>query len=602
MRTTLLSLCLAAIPLLAPRAAGAQENPLLWTTPGHSRVIYAVALSPDGKLLASAGVDNKIKLWNTSDGTLLLTLKGRAFYSNALVFFPDGKRLASADGDGAVRIWDAATGAETARLGGRRDPELSLTIFPDGERLASGGTDGKVRLWRADGRKPYRTIAAHPGYATAVAVSPDGKLLASSSASDPLVRVWDTGTGAAVAKFEGHSEAVNSLAFSPSGERLASAGEDGTVKVWGLNGGLCLQTYSPRKPVYALAYAPDGAHIFSGGADDAVSIWNASGEGGPAAVLAGHSGAVKALAASADGKYLASGGLDKTLKFWLTPWEAKARKAAVAAAEENAKNYELHYKAGLRLMDAPTMENLKRANQEFTLALSHRTTQEAREKLSEASLALKAEEDRRRALAMTALKALLAAGTLLLLWRLAAGLTRKARARKTLPDEIKRQTLSGSYDKALDLYREFRSIGGDPGKLHASELRDLYHSLRIIDELPKEDLPCRFLLEYSAAYAKDGNYRLAAAMLRSGKLADDLATPGDFDAFAAIHRQAGGIESLLAVRLRAETYSNLAEAFHRAGDRDGCQKACGLKEQFYPGGLSPRDKELLAEARKAGQP
>lgn len=504
MRTTLLSLCLAAIPLLAPRAAGAQENPLLWTTPGHSRVIYAVALSPDGKLLASAGVDNKIKLWNTSDGTLLLTLKGRAFYSNALVFFPDGKRLASADGDGAVRIWDAATGAETARLGGRRDPELSLTIFPDGERLAS-------------------------------------------------------------------------------------AGEDGTVKVWGLNGGLCLQTYSPRKPVYALAYAPDGAHIFSGGADDAVSIWNASGEGGPAAVLAGHSGAVKALAASADGKYLASGGLDKTLKFWLTPWEAKARKAAVAAAEENAKNYELHYKAGLRLMDAPTMENLKQANLEFAQALSYRTTQEATHKLSEASLALKAEEDRRRALAVTALKALLA-----------AGLTRKARARKTLPDEIKRQTLSGSYDKALDLYREFRSIGGDPGKLHAPELRDLYHSLRIIDELPKEDLPCRFLLEYSAAYAKDGNYRLAAAMLRSGKLADDLTGPADFDAFAAIHRQAGGIESLLAVRLRAETYSNLAEAFHRAGDNAGCQRACGLKEQFYPGGLSPRDKELLAEARKAG--
>lgn len=600
MKTFILSVTFSAA-LFSAAGSAAEETPLLWTTLGHSRVIYAVALSPDGKRLASASVDNTIKLWNASDGTLLRTLGG-AVYSNGLAFFPGGRRLASADGDGAVRIWDTETGAVEAKLGGRGDPALAVAVFPGGERLVSGGADGKVRFWRAEARNPYRTIAAHPGYATAVAVSPDGKKTASGSASSPLVRVWDAETGAAAGKFEGHTEAVNALAFSPSGERLASAGEDGTIKVWGLSGGLCLQTYSPRKPVYALAYSPDGSHIFSGGADDAVSVWSAAGAGGPAASLTGHSGAVKALAVSEDGKYLASGGLDKTLKFWLTPWEARARKAAVAAAEENAKNYELHYKAGVQLMSEPTLDNLKQANQEFAQALSYRSTPECREKLSEASQALLAAERRRRQQAMAALKALLGVGALLLLWRLAAGLSRKARARKTLPDEIKRQTLSGSYDKAMDLYREFRSIGGDPGKLHAAELRDLYHSLRIIDELPKEDLPSRFLLDYAAAYAKDGNYRLAAAMLRSGRLADDLAKPEDFDAFAAVHRQAGGIESLLAVRLKPETYSGLAEAFSRAGDHAGCLKACALKEQFYPGGLSPRDSELLASARKAGQP
>jgi hypothetical protein len=597
MRQYIFLFCLAAaLPQAAP--ARAAEGLLLRTINGHSRVIYAAALSPDGKVLASASVDNTIKLWNVSDGALLRTLGSRAGYSNALAFFPGGGRLASADSDGVIRIWDAATGALAEALGRRGDPALAVAVFPGGERLASGDADGTLRLWRAGSRRPVRAIRAHPGYVTAVAVSPDGKLLASASASEPIVRLWNAETGKAAGRLEGHSGAVNALDFSPSGERLVSAGEDGAVKVWGVSGGLCIQTLKSNKAVNAAVYSPDGAYIFSGGADDSVQVWKADGGTAPMAVLEGHAGVIKAIAAARDGKFLVSGGFDKALKIWLTPWEAKVRKAAVAAAEENARKFEEHYKAGLTLLSSPTMDNLRQATQEFTQALSYRDDPDCRAKLGEASAALVAKEKQRRLLAANALKGLAAVFFLLAVLKVLAVARRKSGERKSLPDEIKRQTLLGSYDKALELYKRYRAIGGDPEKLHAAELRDLYHSLRAIDELPKESLPYGFLLGWSAGYAKEGNYRLAALMLRGGQLADEFGKPEDFDAFAAIHRQAHGMEGLLAVRLKPETYSSLAEAFARAGDHAGCLRACALKRQFYPGNLSPRDQELLAAAQK----
>lgn len=594
----ILSALIFLTAVLAASGVLAGESLLLRTLRGHSRSVYALALSPDGTVLASAGVDNAIKLWNPSDGAPLGEMKTRGTYSSSLAFFPDGKKLVSADSDGRVRIWDPASGETVLALTGHGDPALAVTVFPDGERLASGGADGTVRLWRTTSRRPVRITRAHPGYVTAIAVSPDGSLLASGSASDPVIRLWRTDTGRPAGKFEGHSGAVTALDFSPSGERLLSAGEDGTVKVWAISGGLCIETYKSNKPLNAAAYSPDGTHIFAAGADDSVVVWRAGSGGGTEAMMEGHTGVIKALAVSRDGKFLASAGFDKAVKIWLTPWEAKARAEAVAAAETKAKKYEEHYKTGVRLMSEPTMENLRQATQEFTQALTYRDEPECRAKLGESSAALVALEKRRRLLLANALRGIAAVFFVLAIAKFWSVLRRKSRDRITLPDEVKRQTLLGNYDKAMEAYKRYMAIGGDPGRLHAAELRDLYHSLRMIDELPGEALPYGFLLGYGEAYAREGNYRLAAVMLRAGQLADEFRRPEDFDVFAGIYRQAHGPEGMLAVRLKPETYSSLAEAFHRAGDHAGCIAACGLKRNFYPDKFSTRDQELLAAAQK----
>jgi len=602
MNKIFLSLYFISALVYSPGAASAEESLLVNTIRGHSRIVHAVAFSPDGKYLASGGADNALRIWNAEDGSLVKTLKGHASFVNSAAFSPDGKSLLSSGGDGQAKLWDLESGYCVSTLRADKDSVWSAVFFPDGKSLATGGADGIIRLWKTGSKNPYKKIRAHAGYINTLSVSPDGKYLASGSASENNVKVWNAETGAAKATLEGHHGAINSLAFSKSGEQLISGSEDGTVKLWRVKDSLCVKTFSQGAPVFSVAYSPDDAYIFSGGRDNRIDVWIPS-KDTPVKVYSGHNGQVRAVAVSPDGKYLASGSYDKTIKIWLTPWEADRRINEVKEAAEKDKNYEQHYKAGIQLLDSPTIANLKQANLEFTTALSFKQEKECSDKLNEVAAALKKKEEERRAMAILALKGLLAAGVLLIILRLVSNKRGKAKALKNLPDEIKRQTMTGNYDKALDLYKEYKSFKGDMEKLPKTELKDLYQSLRIPEELSREDLPYHFLLSYSSAYAKDGNYRLAANLLRSGKLADDFKKPEDFDAFAEIYSQIYRTENLLMVKLKSSAYSGLAEAFRRAGNFGACEKVCALKKQHYPAELTPRDLELLAECRKnAAQP
>ncbi|MDD5209384.1 MAG: WD40 repeat domain-containing protein [Elusimicrobiales bacterium] len=601
MKTIYLSVFFLGAYICGPGPLRAQESLLTKSIAGNSRIVYSVAFSPDGKYIASGGVDNTVKLWSFEDGSLVKEFKGHRNFVNSVAFSPDGKSLVSASEDGTVKLWSMESGACLGTLKGHKDSVWSAAFFPDGRRVVSGGTDGVIRIWGGDSKTPGRTIKGHSGYIYSVSITEDGKLLASAGAGR-TIKIWDAETGAHKMTLEGHGSAVNSTAFSKNGEYLASGSDDGSVKVWRVSDGVCVKTFSAgQQPVLAVAYSPDGAYVFSGGGDRTINAWNIA-KGVSARTFQGHNGSVKSLSFSADGKYLASGSFDKTIKIWLTPWEAEARnkeiQRAAAAEAENNKNYSLHYEAGLALLASPNPLKLKKAPEEFRLALSFKKSADGEEKLAEAVKAWGKKEQELRKLGSLGTAGLLVFFVIFTAWKVISGTKYKARLRETLPGEIKRETMMGGYENALRLYSKYKAIGGKKENLPQAELLDLFKGLQTLEELPKEDLPYTFFLSYADKFVKEGNFKMAQSMLRSGKLLDLFTKPGDYDEFVALYEEARRPENMLMIKLEPGTYTGLAEAFFKAKRYDCCEKVCGLKTQFHAKQVSARDKELLAASLK----
>ena len=165
---------------------------------GHSNWVMGVAVSPDGKQVASASAVlfntmGEIKLWDRATGEVRHTLLGHVGPAVGVAFSPDGKRLASAGWDGTARVWDAATGKELLTLKGHKGPVLSVAFTPDGKRLATAGWDSTARIWDAATGNEIAVLHGHSGGLHGVAFSPDGSRLATSGGtrSKGEITIWD---------------------------------------------------------------------------------------------------------------------------------------------------------------------------------------------------------------------------------------------------------------------------------------------------------------------------------------------------------------------------------------------------------------------------
>ena len=292
---------------------------------GSSNQLACVAYSPDGKTVAAGGWNHAVILWEVATGREIRVFKLDSVVKS-IVFHPDGRRLATGH-ELDAQLWDVKTGMQLQAFaatpkGWRRNSmrhDINVAFNPGGTALATANLDGTVRYWDLLAGKLLKTIQAHSGVVNGIAFSPDGRFLATGGA-DRAVKVWDATDGTPRHSFDkAHEYAALSVAFRPDGT-LASGGADGLVRYWNagwMRTGKPLMTFtasgSHQAGVGSMSFHPRGNELATAGAS--VRVWDAD-SGRPRIETTGHSSMLHAVAFSPDGRMLATGGGDARKKLW----------------------------------------------------------------------------------------------------------------------------------------------------------------------------------------------------------------------------------------------------------------------------------------------
>jgi small GTP-binding protein len=241
---------------------------------GKDGVIYCIAWSPDGRILASGSNDNTIRLWDAETGQLLKRLRGHSATIYSVAWSPDGRILASGSNDNTIRLWDAETGQLLKTLPEHMKAVYCVAWSPNGRILASGSNDNTIRLWNAETGQLLKRIIGHTGPVLTIAWSKNENMLASGS-GDATIRLWDAETGQLLKTLPGHTKAVYCVAWSPSGYMLASGSDDNTIRSW--------HTETERQAdileghtagIMCVSFSSDGSLLASKSVDGTVRLWN----------------------------------------------------------------------------------------------------------------------------------------------------------------------------------------------------------------------------------------------------------------------------------------------------------------------------------------
>ncbi len=350
--------------------SGAITHPQVKIIPSlfHSNPVNTVAISPDGKWIASGS--STIKLWEATTGRLVRTFVGHpgGLGVQSLVFSPNSKLLVSGGNGDPIKIWDLANGErlhfltdaskdairadhvalsndgrvvayadfEGIKLRDLKDGHLlkklkgsgPLVFSADSSRLFAQGENGKILVYNAQNGRRTNSLVGHSRSKnfvgphgenmigiTALVLSPDGHYLATSSA-DNTFKIWHAGSGKYVRTVRAHKGAVNWLTFTPDSQRIVTAGAEGKIKIWNLNGTLKKTLVHEKATSLTAALSADGQWlVFSGNTQPRLTILDMTSATAKRQIQSAVH-VVTSVDGSPDSQFILSGGWDKVARLW----------------------------------------------------------------------------------------------------------------------------------------------------------------------------------------------------------------------------------------------------------------------------------------------
>lgn len=276
------------------------EGQIFLTLEGQSKKVYDIAFSHDGKLVAVGDSANTIYIWRVQGGELLFALTGHTKPVQQVAFSPDDSILASVGEDESMRIWDMRDGSELAVNHGADSDCIMRTAFSvQDQLLASRDFDGAIAIQYINNPQKQTVIQGRRLGECRIfkkndlVFTPDNEFLLSldvgteiSYGRNTTMRLWRIRDGQLIATFLGHTDNIESVAFSPDGRLIASASGipysfahtngDLTIRIWDTANGELLKTFHNAHygVILGLSFSPDGQTLLSGSVDGKIKLWS----------------------------------------------------------------------------------------------------------------------------------------------------------------------------------------------------------------------------------------------------------------------------------------------------------------------------------------